>query len=474
MADNDKKIVEVLAIEDDPFCVSIYRHYATKMENLSLNINHVVTLEDSLEFLNRESNIDVILLDYRVHSSLTGLEILQHIRAKGVTAPVLCITGSGDEEVAVAMMKAGASDYLVKGHLSPEILEKSISYALDRYEEVKHILEQKKASAIKDMVIKTSLNGLCMLNVDGIITYVNPAFLQIWEYENESEATGRSLRELLVRPEDFDRVIAILKEKTSWLGELEGKRKSGESFFLQTLFSHIEEGGQYCQEIMGSFIDITKMKDVESKREALYKGIMEVFALRAEEVGNVETAGHIHRVADYTRFIATKLSQTDDFRNYIDEKYINDVSYASMLHDVGKWRTPNEILLKAGKLTAPEWEIMKQHPLLGAEMLSPLLRDKGSNQYLKLVESVVKYHHERWDGTGYPEGLKGEDIPLSARIVSLADIYDALTSDRSYRKQLTHEEAIGVMEQEKKNFDPRIWKVFIENHWEFKKIRENI
>ena len=145
-----------------------------------------------------------------------------------------------------------------------------------------------------------------------------------------------------------------------------------------------------------------------------------------------------------------------------------------MLHDVGKWRTPNEILLKPYELTEAEWKIIQQHPLLGVEMLTPLLKDKGSNQYLKLVESVILYHHERWDGKGYPEGLKGEEIPLSARIVSLADIYDALTSDRSYRKALTHEEAFEVMKKEKERFDPRIWKVFEENHLEFKKIRESV
>ena len=196
--------------------------------------------------------------------------------------------------------------------------------------------------------------------------------------------------------------------------------------------------------------------------------------MKAEDIGNVETAGHIRRIASYTRFIADRLRDMDDFKDYIDEKYINDISYASMLHDVGKWRTPNEILLKPYELTEPERKIIQQHPLLGVEMLSPLLRDKGSSQYLKLVESIVLYHHERWDGKGYPEGLKGEAIPLSARIVTLADIYDALTSDRSYRKALSHEEALHIMEEEKNRFDPRIWKIFSDNHIEFKRIREKI
>jgi len=254
--------------------------------------------------------------------------------------------------------------------------------------------------------------------------------------------------------------------------ELTGIRKDKAEISLQTLFSLIEHKNGKNPEIMASFIDITKLKDVEKKRESLYRGIMEVFALKAEEVGNIETAGHIHRIADYTNYIAEKLRGNEYFKNYIDEKYVIDIGYASMLHDVGKWRTPNEILLKPFQLTEAEWAIIRQHPKLGVEMLMPLLKDKGSNQYLKLVESVVLYHHERWDGSGYPEGLKGEDIPLSARIVSLADTYDALVSDRSYRPGFTHEEALEIIKKEEGKYDPRIFQVFLDNHLEFKRIKE--
>lgn len=470
----EKRKLKVLTIENDSLSVSIYKHYGEKMKNFFLDIYNTVTLEDSLFFLDNRPDIDIIFLDYRMHSRLTGLEILQHIRAKGFKIPIIVVTGSGNEEVAVTMMKAGASDYLVKKNLCPEILEKSITDVLKGYEEMKNNFDKEKDSILKDMAVKVSLNALAIMSTEGIIVYINPSFLTIWGYDDMSNLTGKSIREFLTFPEKFNDVIESLKNKKSWLGELKGKRKNGNEFFLQALFSRIEIEGQETTEIMASFLDITRMKDAENKREALYKGIMEVFALRAEEVGNVETAIHIHRVAEYTRFIAMKLGETEHFRSYINKKYVNDVSYASMLHDVGKWRTPNEILLKAGKLLPSEWEIMKKHPELGVEMLTPLLKDKGNNQYLKLVESVVLYHHERWDGSGYPQGLKGEEIPLSARIVALADMYDALTSARSYRTVLTHEEAVGVMILEKEGFDPYIWKVFIDNQLEFKKIKLSI
>lgn len=468
----EKKVIQTLVIEDDPFSVAVLEHYGNKLKDFKLNISHTVTLEDSLVFLDNHSEIELIFLDYRVHSKLTGLEILQHIRAKGIKVPIIVVTGSGNEEVAVSMIKAGASDYLVKGHLSIEVLEQSVKGALEQQKIFKHVLEQD--TILKDMAIKTSLNGVCTLDLNGTINYSNPSFVNMWGYEREDEVVGKSIKDFFSDPEEWGRVFCALQEKKSWLGELIGKKKDGTEFYTQTLFSMIEIRDKEPQQVMASFIDVTKIKDAEKKREALYRGIMEVFALRAEEVGNVETAGHIHRIAAYTKFIAEKLRELEPYEEYIDEKYISDISYASMLHDVGKWRTPNEILLKPSELTEPEWQIIKQHPKLGVQMLMPLLKEKGSNQYLRLVESIVLYHHEKWDGSGYPEGLKGEEIPLSARIVALADMYDALNSVRSYRRALSHEEALEVMEKEKDNFDPRIWDIFINNQWEFKRIKEEI
>lgn len=468
----DKRVVETLIIEDDPFSVAVISRLGQEMRDIRLNVHHVVTLEESLYFLSKHPEIELITLDYRVHTRLTGLEILQHIRAKGINVPVIVITGSGDEEIAVALMKAGASDYLVKGGIGAEILEKSIRDALEHYEQIGKALATEKESVLRDMAIKKSLNGVCVLELDGAITYVNSTFLNIWGYDGNADTIGKNIKSMLEAPEKFDELLNTLQVKKSWLGDLTGIRRDGAPVYLQALFSLLQYKEKKTPQIMASFLDVTKVRDEEKKREALYKGIMEVFALRAEEVGNVETAGHIHRIAAYSRLIAEKLSKIDPFKEYIDEKYVTDVSYASMLHDVGKWRTPNEILLKPTQLTEAEWQIIRQHPRLGAEMLMPLLREKGNNQYLKLVESVVLYHHERWDGQGYPEGLKGDEIPLSARIVALADNYDALVSERSYRKALEHEQAVEIIKQEKSKFDPRIWQIFIDNHLDFKKIKE--
>lgn len=468
----EKRILNTLVIEDDPFSVAVIKHLGEEMISVRLDVHHTVTLEESLYYFSQNHGVELIILDYRVHSKITGLEVLQHIRAKGINVPVIIVTGSGNEDVAVAMMKAGASDYLVKGCINSEVLERSIKEALEHYERIEKALPVEKESILREMAIKNALNGVCITELNGTLSYVNASFLSIFGYENQIEAVSRNMRDLLSTPEKYDELLTMLKAKKSWFGELMGLRKDKSGVFLQVLFSLIEYKEMQSPQIMGSFIDITKIREAEKKRDSLYQGIMEVFALRAEEVGNIETASHIHRIAAYTRTIAEGLSRIDPFKDYIDEKYITDVSYASMLHDVGKWRTPNEILLKPSELTEAEWQVMKQHPRWGIEMLKPLLKDKGSNQYLRLVESVVLYHHERWDGKGYPDGLKGEEIPLSARIVSLADNYDALVSERSYRKALTHEATVEIIKKEKDKFDPRILHFFLEHHAEFKKIKE--
>jgi putative two-component system response regulator len=144
------------------------------------------------------------------------------------------------------------------------------------------------------------------------------------------------------------------------------------------------------------------------------------------------------------------------------------LKYASPLHDIGKLGIPDAILLKPGALTKEEWEIMKLHTIIGAQILS------GSKiRYLKAAEKIALYHHEKWDGTGYPEGLKGEKIPLFARITAIADVFDALTTDRPYRKALSVEDALQIIKNERgSHFDPQIVDIFFKIKEEILSIKE--
>lgn len=161
-----------------------------------------------------------------------------------------------------------------------------------------------------------------------------------------------------------------------------------------------------------------------------------------------ETEGHSRRVADLTVRIAKMIG--------IDNEKLTHIRRGALLHDIGKIAIPDSILLKPGKLTEEEWEIMKKHPIYAYQMLSRI-------EYLLPAIDIPLYHHERWDGNGYPKGLKGDEIPLPARIFAVVDVYDALTSDRPYRKAWTKEEAIEyIKEQSGKHFDPKIVAIFLD------------
>ncbi|WP_427365533.1 HD domain-containing phosphohydrolase [Candidatus Caldatribacterium saccharofermentans] len=168
----------------------------------------------------------------------------------------------------------------------------------------------------------------------------------------------------------------------------------------------------------------------------------------ALELRDRETEGHSRRVTELTVRIAREMGIKD-------EKIVH-IRRGALLHDIGKLGIPDEILLKPGKLTEEEWEIMKKHPVYAYEMLSKIA-------YLRPALDIPYCHHEKWDGSGYPRGLKGEEIPLPARIFAVVDVFDALTSDRPYRKAWSREEAIAyIKERSGKDFDPAVVEVFLE------------
>lgn len=181
---------------------------------------------------------------------------------------------------------------------------------------------------------------------------------------------------------------------------------------------------------------------------------------KAAEYRDEHTGYHIQRIAHYTVAIGVHLG--------LNNETLEVLRYASPLHDIGKLGIPDAILLKPGALTKEEWEIMKEHTLIGANILKD-----SKIKYLKAAEKIALYHHERWDGSGYPEGLKGEKIPLFARITAIADVFDALTTDRPYRKALSVEEAFTIIEEGKgKHFDPELVNIFFKIKEEILTIRE--
>ena len=188
------------------------------------------------------------------------------------------------------------------------------------------------------------------------------------------------------------------------------------------------------------------VKQLNQELELAYQTTLEGWA-RALELKDKETEGHSHRVTDLTIEVAEKF----DF----DENAIRYVYYGALLHDIGKMGVPDEILNKPGELTPEERAIINQHPIYAFEMLKDI-------EYLQQAISIPYSHHENWDGTGYPQGLQGEEIPLPARIFSVVDNWDALTSDRPYRNAWKKEKVLNyIKEQSGKKFDPQVVEIFV-------------
>lgn len=178
---------------------------------------------------------------------------------------------------------------------------------------------------------------------------------------------------------------------------------------------------------------------------------------------------HLQHVVAYSKLLAMSLQFSTKYEKQVTAVFLDNLLMAVPLHDIGKIFLPDDILLKPGPLTEEEMERVKLHTIKGAKKIEQMNPNKD-NDALKMAEEIARCHHEKWDGTGYPKGLKGEEIPLSARILAVVDVYDILTSKRCYREAYSHEEAIEIMQQEVgKSFDPDVMEVFLKIQKRFKK-----
>lgn len=174
------------------------------------------------------------------------------------------------------------------------------------------------------------------------------------------------------------------------------------------------------------------------------------------------TGGHVKRTSLYVKLIAEQLRDSRQFKEILTKDYINNLVKAAPMHDIGKIAVPDAILQKPGKLTEEEFAIMKLHSEKGGEIIQETFQNLGSEDFRKMAYHVARYHHEKWNGKGYPEGLKRKDIPLSARIMAVADVFDAVSEKRCYRDAMPLEKCFEIIEQGSgQDFDPLIVEAFM-------------
>jgi len=212
-----------------------------------------------------------------------------------------------------------------------------------------------------------------------------------------------------------------------------------------------------------------KVKQISGSQMALLEAMASLVEKR-----DGDTMQHIARTKGVCGIITTHLREKPEYASVVTEKFCENICNASPLHDIGKVAIPDAILLKPGKLTNDEFDIMKTHTVVGADTLQIVLDRDKQNEFVAMCVHIARSHHEWWDGSGYPDKLSGENIPLPARIVAFADVYDALRSKRPYKEPRSHEESIGIIESEAgTHFDPALAKIFLEKEKDIQQLYAN-
>lgn len=225
--------------------------------------------------------------------------------------------------------------------------------------------------------------------------------------------------------------------------------------------------------VIGFFSDYYRQeyeRSVDKEKKIAEAQMAMVYSLvKLAESRDDNTGSHIERVAKICQAVARNLRHRQQYRNYINDDYIEKIGQLSPLHDIGKVGIPDHILRKPGRLSPEEYELMKGHTLIGAKILKEVKDKFPEHRFLELAICIAKFHHEKWDGTGYPMGLRGETIPLSARIMAIADVYDALRSKRVYKDPVSHEESMEIIRAARGSlFDPEVVDAFLESEAEIR------
>lgn len=313
---------------------------------------------------------------------------------------------------------------------------------------------------------------------------------------DRSEAPSNALFLQRIHPEDREHIeeltqkLLVLKEP--WTDRYRLLMPDGTIRWAHVrLHTDFDESGKAIHSY-GTLQDITAMKEVEDELERYNKHLEEMVSEKVKEISESqmatifalvklaesrddETGAHIERTASFCRLLAEKARHLPQYAKIINDDYVATIYRASPLHDIGKVGISDLILLKPGKLTPAEFAIMKTHVEIGYQTLRNIDKRYQKNAFLQMGLDITRYHHERWDGTGYLAELKGEKIPLSARIMALADVYDALRSKRVYKPPFTHKDAVAMIQEESgTHFDPTLVELFITHNKAFEELYEQL
>jgi PAS domain S-box-containing protein/putative nucleotidyltransferase with HDIG domain len=442
----------VLVVDDE---VDLATTLADVLTSRGFEVTSVHTGTEALEVLAR-CDVDVVLTDLMM-PGMDGIELLRRALGAYPDLVIVLLTGHATVDSALAAMKLGAFDYVQKP-VRMATLGPVLSRAIDVRRLRRENLSLREAVAVHEAVreaerryrsiFENAAEGIFRMAPDGTLALANPAFARMHGYETPDELV-RAFGSARVGPIGTGQVGvhgALARGDEVYSCETRIRRADGSDAWLAvTLRAELDESRQ-VRHYDGIAVDVTERRRISDELREAYETTIEGWA-RALDLRDKETEGHSRRVTELTYELAHRLG--------LRGAELVHVRRGALLHDVGKMGVPDAILLKAGPLSDVEWAHMRLHATHGRDLLWPI-------PFLRPAIDIPWCHHEKWDGSGYPRGLKGEDIPLGARVFAVVDVWDAITNDRPYRPAMSRQQAIDVvLRGVGSHFDPRVVTAFL-------------
>ena len=398
----------------------------------------------------------VILLDMQM-PEMSGRELQEKLLQNGKTTPIIFISGLSHQKQIIDVFRNGAKDFILKPFSDQQLL-KPIKLAIEADRQSQNSLEEKNRIQNLYDLLTPKEKEVCDLLVKVPLSKEVAQVLKI------SESTVKIHKSRVMQKME---VTSLQHLTANYLEARLGSFSSTDLTFRPALKS------EWCKKLesiaKNDSINAELVKKMLENSELQFLTTLSALAKARDN----ETGNHIIRTQHYVNLLALRLRLDGHYLDELSNSYVKSIVKAAPLHDIGKVGIPDKILLKKGPLTEAEWTIMKTHTLIGESILQSgeIEKDDAQSDVIKKAINIAGGHHEKWDGTGYPRGLTGESIPLEARIMMLADVYDALVSQRVYKKAWTHEDAVEEIKREKgTRFDPLIVDAFIAEMETFREI----
>lgn len=484
--------LKILVVDDEEIIISIFREYLEATKSYT-----VFTATDGFEALEiiKNEEIDCCFTDISM-PRLDGLELTKRIHLHDNTIPVIIMTGNPSLHNAIETLKNGVVDFLTKPIKMDQLSQIIDKVMMERSLFVDNILLKEEAQKNRKLLsvnkelqqkikevetmnlilqqldqAKTSKDLFSTLvHLSGEVTSCDEAHFSIFTQEMTSPKTITSFvrdkgmaigdagfieKEILKKVADDG--MPFLIKKNNGNGSVMAIPLKIRSKVFGILFLLIGVGrGCFSEKDLYFSNFLAQKASFSIENLALYENIYEnLFSTLYAFVETIEardpyTKQHSTRVSSYAMSIAEAIG--------CSQEEIDELNISGNLHDIGKIGIPDSILLKPGRLTDEEYEVIKKHPVIGSNII-------GHFNMWSLEEKIIRHHHERWDGKGYPDNLKENKIPFLSRILSVSDVYDALTSDRSYRTKMQEDVALNIIiENAGSQFDPEIVDVFLKLH----------